>query len=79
MTQFEIVEEVKKLKPSERLAVVEAILHLTREDIQEVEEKADETATKQAVKPFTFKVLELPGYPPDFTFRREDIYGDDGR
>ncbi len=34
MTQTEILEELKKLTPAERLAVVEAAIRLIREDLQ---------------------------------------------
>ena len=29
--------------------------------------------------PLRLKMLDLQGWPADTTFRREDIYGDDGR
>lgn len=34
MTQVEILEELKKLTISERLTVVEVVLHLIREDLE---------------------------------------------
>jgi len=34
MTRTEILEELKKLTPAERLAVVEAAIRLIREDLQ---------------------------------------------
>ncbi|MEW6379738.1 MAG: hypothetical protein AB1611_09035 [bacterium] len=33
MTQTEILEELKKLTPPERLTIIEAALHLIREDL----------------------------------------------
>ena len=38
MTQVGILEEFKKLTTTERLATIEAALHLTREDIQQIEQ-----------------------------------------
>ena len=38
MTQTEILQELKKLTARERLAVIEAALHLVREDLQQVEQ-----------------------------------------
>ncbi|MDQ3830673.1 MAG: hypothetical protein M3361_15495 [Candidatus Tectomicrobia bacterium] len=38
MTQMEIVEELKKLTTTERLTIIEAALHLIREDLQQVEQ-----------------------------------------
>mgnify|MGYP001076493626 CR=1 FL=1 len=38
MTQIEILEELKKITISERLAIVEAALRLIREDLQQVEQ-----------------------------------------
>ena len=35
MTQVEILEELKKLTTTERLAIIEAALHLVREDLQQ--------------------------------------------
>jgi len=36
MTRTEILEELKKLTPAERLAVIEAAIRLIREDLQRV-------------------------------------------
>ena len=38
MTQAEILQELKNLTTTERLAVIEAALHLVREDLQQVEQ-----------------------------------------
>ncbi len=38
MTQVGILEEFKKLTTTERLAIIEAALHLTREDLQQIEQ-----------------------------------------
>lgn len=38
MTQMEILEELKKLTNTERLTIIEAALHLIREDLQQVEQ-----------------------------------------
>ena len=38
MTQAEILQELKKLTATEHLAVIEAALHLVREDLQQVEQ-----------------------------------------
>jgi len=35
MTQAEILQELKKLTPAERLAFIEAALHLIREDLEQ--------------------------------------------
>jgi hypothetical protein len=46
--------------------------------IEEAPVKSD-APTTESRPAFTFKALELPAYPPDYTFSREDIYDDDGR
>jgi hypothetical protein len=38
MTQVGILEEFKKLTTTERLAIIEAALHLIREDLQQIEQ-----------------------------------------
>ncbi len=38
MTQMEILEQLKKLTTTERLTIIEAALHLIREDLQQVEQ-----------------------------------------
>jgi hypothetical protein len=38
MTQVGILEEFKKLTTTERLAIIEAALHLIREDLQQMEQ-----------------------------------------
>lgn len=38
MTQIEILQELTRLSPTERLAVIEAALHLVREDLQQVQQ-----------------------------------------
>ena len=40
MTRAEILEEIKKLSPAERLTIIEAALQLVREDLQQVERPA---------------------------------------
>jgi hypothetical protein len=37
MTQVEILEELRKLSPADRLSIIEAVLHLTRQDLQYLE------------------------------------------
>ncbi len=46
MVQREILEELKKLTTTERLAIVEAALHLVREDLQQVEPSLARTKRK---------------------------------
>jgi hypothetical protein len=36
-------------------------------------------ATRQPNGPLRLRKLRLPGWPKDALFRREEIYGDDGR
>jgi hypothetical protein len=38
MTPAEILEELRKLPPSERLGIIEAALHLTRQEMQQIEQ-----------------------------------------
>jgi hypothetical protein len=45
MTQAEILQELKNLTTTERLAVIEAALHLIREDLQE-ESQAERLPTQ---------------------------------
>jgi hypothetical protein len=43
MTRAEILEEIKKLTPAERLTIIEAALQLVRADLQQVERPATQT------------------------------------
>jgi len=43
MTQVQILEELKKLTPAERLSVIEAALHLIREDIRQMQQPSKQT------------------------------------
>ena len=47
MTQIEILEELKKLTSSERLAVAEAALTLVREDLQRTGQPSSKTQMSQ--------------------------------
>jgi hypothetical protein len=38
VTQIEILEELKRLTTTERLTIIEAALHLIREDLQQMEQ-----------------------------------------
>ena len=42
MTQVEMLEELKKLTPAERLTFIEAALHLIREDLRQTEQSSEE-------------------------------------
>ena len=50
MAQIEILEELKKLTTTERLAIVEAALHLVREDLQQVEPSLARTKRKSQLE-----------------------------
>jgi len=47
MTQTDILEELKKLTPAERLTIIEAALHLLREDLQQGEQSLTQTKKRQ--------------------------------
>jgi len=47
MTQMEILEELKKLPTTERLKIIEAALHLVREDLQQIEQSPVYTQRKK--------------------------------
>ena len=47
MTQMEILEELKKLPTTERLRIIEAALHLVREDLQQIEQSPVYTQRKK--------------------------------
>jgi hypothetical protein len=47
MTQMEILEGLKKLTNTERLTIIEAALHLIREDLQQVEQPLARTERRQ--------------------------------
>lgn len=47
MTQQEILEQIKKLPTMERLAVVEAALHLIHEDLQYIEMPSSQVSKSQ--------------------------------
>lgn len=47
MTQTDILEELKKLTPAEQLTIIEAALHLLREDFQQGEQSLTQTKKRQ--------------------------------
>ena len=47
MTQTDILEELKKLTPAERLTIIEAALRLLREDLQQGERPLTQTKKRQ--------------------------------
>ena len=46
MTQIKILEELKKLTPTERLTIIETALHLIREDIQSRHKSEEQPLTR---------------------------------
>ena len=60
MTQVEILEELKKLTTAERLAIVEAVLRLIREDLQQMERPLTPMERKQQL--VTAAKALLPDY-----------------
>lgn len=44
-----------------------------------IDEAKPSLRERAAVEPFPVLQVSAWGYPPDETFRREDMYGDDGR
>jgi hypothetical protein len=44
-----------------------------------IEEAAQRETMPAAKPPLQLKMLDWSGWPADSTFRREEIYGDDGR
>jgi hypothetical protein len=60
MTQIEILQELKKLTSTERLAVAEAVLRLLREDLQQT----DQTSANNQIKAQLAKAAQalLPDY-----------------
>lgn len=61
MTTMEIVEELKKLTTTERLAVIEAALNLIREDLQQVKEPLARRERKEQL------VAAAEALLPDYT------------
>ena len=47
MTRIEILEELRKLTTAERLVILEAALHMVREDVQQMEWPLVQTEKKQ--------------------------------
>lgn len=63
MTQAEILKELKKLTVPERIAVIEAALHLVREDLQREERLSPKPDIKQQLA--TAAEVLLPDYTSD--------------
>jgi hypothetical protein len=78
MTQFEIIEEVKKLKPAEQLEIAETILHLVRQDLNPIDQEISQP-TNPEPKPFTMIASAWLGSDPNAIYSREEIYEDDAR
>jgi len=66
MTQAEILQELRKLTPSERLTVIEAALHLIRKDLQEVGQAGQPPAQAERKRQLTAAAeVLLPDYAAD--------------
>ncbi|MCK4417135.1 MAG: hypothetical protein KAV99_03105 [Candidatus Latescibacteria bacterium] len=63
MSQVEILKELKKLPTKERLAIMEAVLHLIREDLQQVEQQPLVRVEKKRQLARAAEAL-LPDYAP---------------
>jgi len=50
MTQVKLLEEFRKLTLAERLAIIEAALHLVRKDLQQMERPLTQTEKKQQLE-----------------------------
>ncbi len=48
MSQAEILEELRKLSPRERLEVMEAVIHLLREDFEPEKKQREKQGLKEA-------------------------------
>ena len=76
MTQTEILEELRKLSPEERLQVVEAAIHLVREDLQHsssvAERKRQLSAAAEALLPDYTEDSELTSFT---ALDNEDFHG----
>lgn len=48
MSQTEILEELRKLSPRERLEVMEAVIHLLREDFEPEKKQREKQGLKEA-------------------------------
>ena len=62
MSQVEILKELKKLPTKERLAIMEAVLHLIREDLQQVEQPVVRVEKKRQLAAAAEALL--PDYAP---------------
>jgi hypothetical protein len=60
MTQTEIFEALKKLTATERLSLIEAALHLIREDLRQIEQP--QALTEQRQRLATAAEVLLPDY-----------------
>ena len=62
MTQAEILQQLKTLPTIERLAIIEAALHLTRQDLQQKEQPLPQTDKKKQLAAAAQAML--PDYAP---------------
>lgn len=69
-TAQRILERIKTLPADRQQEVLDFAEFLSHKSISE---------RPPTEKGFHFKPMTLPGWPKDCLFRREDIYGDDGR
>jgi hypothetical protein len=56
MIQTEILEDLKKLTPSERLTIIEAALHSIREDVQRSEQHPTQQERKRQLASAALKL-----------------------
>ena len=62
MTQAEILQQLKTLPTIERLAIIEAALHLTRQDLQQKEQPLSQTDKNKQLAAAAQAML--PDYAP---------------
>ncbi len=67
-----LMEKIQSL-PAQRIAEVEDFVDFLKQRIQ-----APHTSETWR-KPLDFPVISVGRWPEDFSLRREDMYGDDGR
>lgn len=63
MTQTEILEELKKLSVQERLEIIDAVVHLLRQDLHQIEQPKTRQERKERLT--AAAELLLPDYEKD--------------
>ena len=81
MTVMITVEAISEVAPDQTLTIAlpKSVTPGSHRVVVVIDEGRLDVAHGESIGPLRLTKLNLPGWPQDATFRREDLYGDTGR